>query len=121
MNSSIKLHKEHGLNPTLSQCILCGEETGEIALLGGNYKEKAPMRMITSIEPCDKCKKKYLSDGVMLVEAEEEYDWNKKLRTKPTGKVAVIKQSAFEKLFNQKSIKKVAFVEVGLLDKLGIK
>ena len=31
---SIRLSEKHGLNPTLGVCFFCGEETGEIGLLG---------------------------------------------------------------------------------------
>ena len=37
MSNSIRLHKEHSLNPTLCTCFYCGKETGEIALLGASY------------------------------------------------------------------------------------
>lgn len=68
MPNSIRLHKEYGLNPTLCTCFYCGQETGEIALLGANYKGEAPMRMCTSIEPCPTCKEKF-KDYVLIVEA----------------------------------------------------
>jgi len=32
--SGIRLHKEYGLNPTIIECIICGKEKNEIALLG---------------------------------------------------------------------------------------
>lgn len=111
------LSKQHGLNPTISLCILCKKEKNEIALLGASYKEAAPMRMVTSIEPCDHCKEKYLSKGVMLVEAELNYNHRKI----PTGKLAVLKDQAFKKMFNQEvPPRKIIFVEIGVLSKLGI-
>lgn len=111
--SSIQLHKEHGLNPTIAQCILCGEDKNEIALLGNKYKGQAPMHMVIGIEPCDNCKTKYLHNGVMLVEANE--------RKNPTGKITVLKDEAFKRIFNTEiPPKKIAFVEIGLLSKLGV-
>jgi len=110
---SIKLHKEHGLNPTLSTCIICGKGTGEIVLLGAAYKGKAPMYMITSIEPCRKCREQYLSDGVLLVEAREE-------NRIPTGRVVVIKNEAFTKVFEQPiPDKHIVYVEAGVLEMIG--
>ena len=64
---SITLHPEYGLNPTLCTCFYCGEDTGEIAMLGASYKGEAPRRMCLSIEPCDKCKEKF-KDKLVLVE-----------------------------------------------------
>lgn len=99
------------MNPTLSQCFVCREDTGEIALLGAGYKGEAPMHMVTSIEPCEKCREKYLTNGTMLVEA----DWEKK----PTGNFTIIKDEAFQKMFGQDVPKhKIAFVEEGLLQKI---
>ena len=37
---NIRLHKEHGVNPAISQCPLCGGDKNEIILLGSAYKEK---------------------------------------------------------------------------------
>ena len=58
MKGDIKLHKEHGLNPTVPICIYCGKDKNEVALLGAAYKEEAPMHMILNNEPCDSCKEK---------------------------------------------------------------
>lgn len=123
MNNSIRLHKEFGLNPTLSQCIICKEDTGEIALLGAMSKEQAPMHSITSIEPCKKCKEKYLSNGVMLVEATTTYKGHYGEPTRePTGLITVLKDEAFTRIFNQPIPKgKICMVEVGVFEKLGIK
>ncbi len=110
------LHKEHGLNPTMPQCIICGNDKGEIALLGASYKGEAPMKMVVDIEPCKDCRVKYLSKGTILVEADVDYKGNKT----PTGKLSVLKDTAFSKMFNVKPPKqKIAFVEVGLLQKIG--
>lgn len=114
---NIRLHKDHGLNPTMSVCIVCGEDTGEIALLGAGYKGEAPMRMVTGIEPCEKCRAKYLSVGVLLVEMEERFEPKKHIA--PTGRVTVLKDEAFTRIFEQPVPKgKIAQVEVGILDKL---
>lgn len=114
-NKSIRLHKEYGLNPTISICIICGKDTGDLALLGAAYKDKAPMHMITSIEPCKECKEEYLTKGILLIESSEE---NKK---KPTGNMAVVKTEAFTKIFNIPIPKDhICFIETGLLAKIGI-
>ena len=94
MTKGIRLHKEFGLNPTISTCIVCGKDKNEIALLGAGYKGQAPRHMITGVEPCDNCRKKYLQegDGVLLLEATGPKN--------PTGTLMVIKRSAFERVFN---------------------
>jgi len=109
MGKSIRLHKEHGLNPTISQCIICGEDKNEIMLLGAAYKEQAPMHMVMTVEPCDKCREKYLSVGILLVEAEE----NDKGDRIPTSRVLVLKEEAFKRVFPEMTVpeKRIAFVE----------
>lgn len=102
--NKIYLHKEHGVNPTISQCIMCGKDKNEIALLGAAYKEKAPMHMVTSIEPCEDCKNQYLSKGVLLFESLDGKT--------PTGSFAVIKDEAFQKMFSMEIPKhKICFVD----------
>jgi len=120
--SNIRLHSKYGLNPTMPLCILCGEEKGEIALLGASYKEEAPKKMVLDVVPCDKCKEKYLSQGVLLIEAIKEYNAKNQEMNVPTGRLVVLRFVAFKKLFNAKVPKqKIVFVEKGLLDKLEIK
>lgn len=94
MANSIELHKKYGLNPTLCTCFYCGKETGEIALLGVNYKGEAPMHMCTSVEPCKECREKY-KDYVLLVEVEgeERTAWGSiKKKPTPTGRWLAIKK-----------------------------
>jgi hypothetical protein len=88
----MRLHKTYGLNPTLSICITCGEETGEIVLLGGAYKEEAPMKMVTSIEPCKTCQEKF-KGFVLLVCTDSNRN--------PLGPTAYIKESAFTQIFDK--------------------
>lgn len=70
MKNSIRLHPEHGLNPTLPKCWWCGEDTGEIALLGAAYKGAAPTHMVIDKNPCDKCKAG-MAKGITVMEADE--------------------------------------------------
>lgn len=114
------LHKEHGVNPTMPICIICGEEKGEIALLGNAYKGEAPKHMVTSLEPCDKCKEKYLKKGVLLVECKNEIPEGKyKAELIPTGNITVIKAEAFKNVFQQDVPKvRIVQVEVGILQML---
>lgn len=116
MTGSIRLHKEYGLNPTISSCIICGKEKNEIALLGASYKEQAPMHMVTSIEPCEKCHDKYLKKGTMLVEAEKDEHGH----IIPTGRIAVIKDEAYKRMVNIPAPKKIAFIEKEAFERMGL-
>lgn len=107
----IRLHKKYGLNPSIDTCIICGKPKA-IVLFGSSMKEEAPMKVITSIEPCDECKRKYLLRGVLLVEVDEN--------GKPTGALAVITEEAFEKIFTAPIPKsRICRTEIGLLKKIG--
>jgi len=106
MSRGIRLHKEFGLNPTISKCVICGKGKNEIALLGAKYKGQAPMHMVTSPEPCAKCRKKYLAQGTMMLNPQ-------------TGSLTVLKDKAFKKMFNVPIPKgKIAFAEEEVLSKL---
>jgi hypothetical protein len=121
MNNSIRLHPEHGLNPTMPCCIVCGHSKNEIALLGNSFKEKAPMSMVISVEPCDDCRKKYLSVGTMICEATEEWKNDKKY-PQPTGRLAIIKDEAFKQIFGRElPPRKIAFVDVEVFTQLNSK
>ena len=110
----MRLSKEHGLNPTISACIICGKDKNEIILLGAAYKGKAPMKMVTNLEPCDECKEKYLKNGIMLAEA-TDFD------RKPTGSISVITEEAFMRIFHAPiPPKRIVLVEEGMFRELGI-
>lgn len=107
----MRLNKEFGLNPTIPVCIICHKDKNEIALLGDAFKGEAPMHMLMDIEPCGACKEKYLKQGTLLVECETN--------GVPTGAVTVLKDSAFEAVFQQRiPVGKIIKVEVGILKML---
>ena len=119
MGNYITLHPKYGVNATLPTCIVCGKDTGEVALLGNAYKGEAPMHMVIGVEPCGECREKYLKEGVMLVEANMEVNRRGKPNYKPTGKLLIVKESAFKHVFNVEVPQRhIAFVEVGVLDKI---
>jgi hypothetical protein len=75
---SIRIHKKHGVNPTMTQCFLCGESK-EILLVGSATKRfkdagvpvsddgKMPMSIgAIDKEPCQKCEG-YMKQGIILI------------------------------------------------------
>lgn len=78
---SIELSPKHGLNPTIKMCFYCGEESGEIAIMGrirergANGKPikdsdvEAPRQMLLDYQPCEKCKEK-LKDKFLIYRTE---------------------------------------------------
>lgn len=117
-NDSIRLHPKHGLNPTMKVCFWCGEETGEILLLGAAYEKQAPMRMVTDYEPCEKCKEAF-AQGITLMEATETLKG-----PEPTGNYWVITEEAAKRIFSGNSYEDVlhhkrAFIDREAATKLG--
>lgn len=87
MKDGIVLHPEHGLNPSIELCIVCGEEMG-IALLGNNIKGQAPHHICTG-EICDNCKKIIDDGGCFIIEVEDGSDQKNPYRT---GRYCAIKK-----------------------------
>ena len=92
---SLRLHKEHGVNPTICQCYYCGEDKNQLALLGAGYKEEAPMHMVTDLEPCDNCTPR-LAQGITFIHCNED---GSERDPKPTGGFSVIKKTVAKKMF----------------------
>ena len=89
---------------TMAICPICHEETGDI-LMDTHLRDRFEMRTITP-EPCETCREKYLSVGVLIMAPE-------------TGRVAVIKDEAFLNLFNMElPHKKIAFCEEAVMDRI---
>lgn len=68
MKDSILLSDEHGVNPSILVCPLCGSETG-VALLGKIKGDKKSPKYMSDIQPCDECKER-MKTHMIIVEAE---------------------------------------------------
>ena len=85
-------------------CPICQEETGEL-LLDKKLRNKFEMKTMTPM-PCEKCKKQYLENGVMLINPQ-------------TCSLVVIRNEVFKNLFEAEiPDKKIAFCEQGVIDKI---
>lgn len=124
---SIKLSPKYGVNPTIPVCFWCGEEKGEIALMGRVRKKqtrniivygtrstktvdndvKAPMHMVLNYEPCECCKENF-KKGVHLVEVTPHAEDERPAFTKgdndtplyPTGRFVVVTPEGAHKMFS---------------------
>lgn len=85
-------------------CMICHEEV--ILLARKNAKGELPEKDSILPQVCDKCRAKYLSKGVLLINPDN-------------GRLVVIKDEAFNRLFNEPTPpKKIAFTDDELLNKL---
>lgn len=111
----MRLHKEHGVNPTIPICFICSKAKNEIALLGAKYHGKAPMHMYVGKEPCDKCKG-YMEQGVILISVKDGTDKDNPYRT---GKFCVIKIEAAKRILpDAYTTSRVCFIEDTAWEKL---
>ena len=104
MSKGIKVSQKHGVNPSMDICFWCGEVRG-VALCGKLKGDaEAPKKMVTSLEPCDKCKERF-KKGVHLIEVTDDGSHcgnNKAFAFKdtegkfhwPTGRYVVMKPEA---------------------------
>ena len=133
MSKGIELSPKHGVNPTIGVCFFCGEDTGELALLGrirekddnGRSKRgsdvEAPRRMVLSYEPCDKCKENF-AKGVALigVTGVQPEDGRPPIQQDlyPTGSYMVVTKEAANRFFDEEVNSDRALVPQEFLDSL---
>ena len=124
----IRLSEKHGLNPTLGLCFFCGQETGEIGLLGRLKGDKeAPRKAVLNYEPCDKCKEQWAAGTALIGCVTEQPEDKRPPISKandqhpdlyPTGNFAVIKSEAAEGVFGIGKDIKMTLIAQELLDKI---
>lgn len=119
MSKGIELSPKHGVNPTIPICFWCGEEKGEIALMG-RVRERdphtgravkgsdieMPRHIVLDYEPCPKCAGMF-SQGVQLIECNGRPVDERPALSKdengnsvyPTGRHVVMKPEAAQRIF----------------------
>lgn len=127
MGNDITLSPKYGVNPTMPVCFWCGEDRGEVVLLGRiktpeNDDVEAPKRMVLDYEPCEKCKE-YMSQGFTILEATQEPNDRTNIPMQsvafPTGRWMVVRWEAKKMFFPQSSDEDTrCFVDPELYEKL---
>lgn len=97
MKGDITLHPEHGLNPSMEICMVCGEVIG-ILLIGNKMKEQAPM-YIRAGHLCDNCQKIIDDGGCFIIEVRDGSDQK---NPNYTGRYCAVKKEEAEKIFKEK-------------------
>ncbi len=90
---------------TLECCPICGNETGNL-LLDRRMRDTFEKYTINPTSVCSVCKEKYLKEGILLINPK-------------TGSLAVIKESAFKRIFDKTPlpVHRIAFAEEELIQK----
>lgn len=125
--SDITLSPRYGVNPTIPVCFWCGEETGEIVLMGhvgdGRKHEdvEMPMHMILNYEPCEECQK-MMDMGITVMEATDIPNEVSKVELQrnvyPTGRWVVIKPEAAQRVFDNIGDAKKLFLDRQVFGKM---
>jgi hypothetical protein len=104
--TTMRLHAKYGLTPTMPVCFYCGEEIGEIVLLGASYKGEAPNKMVMNLEPCDKCKELY-KGRLLVVSVDNENN--------PTGEFFAINKQVISDEFQNHPVALMPSKEFNLI------
>ena len=93
---------------TIAACPICKGELNML-LMDRRLKDRFEMHTVVPTDVCDKCNKKYLTDGVMLIVPQ-------------TGRLVVLKTEAFKRIFNGRiPLKRICFTDDTVLDRLEMK
>src|SRR5437588_327744 len=120
-DDGIRLSEQHGLNPSLEKCHLCGEAAGVVLFGRLPLDVKAPESVCVSGEPCARCKE-IMSVGVVLISVLDGSSGDAPYRT---GGWAVVRPEAVARLFDKKAAAaalkhRVAYVEDSAWNALGL-
>ena len=109
---SITLSKEHGINPSVDTCFICGKETS-LVLFGASYKDEngntveAPRNVCTG-QLCDNCQKVIDEGGIFFIAVKDGERGNNPYRT---GQIGALKEEAVQRMFPDFPYKKINYIE----------
>lgn len=142
---SIQLSEEHGVNPSLEQCFVCGESKGVV--LFGQISNKraealndaglstgwssrdndhaAPRQVCMDQEPCNECKK-HMKMGIILISVDEEKSGKDMQNPYRTGGWVVVTEDFIKRTFNPPELvedvlkRRMAFMPDEAWDMIGL-
>lgn len=119
--------RENNFEVALIKCWFCGEDKGIIMNSRLTKEDAQQVRdcngKVIDLEPCDNCKK-LMEQGVMLFEITKTPDDPKELPER-TGRIAVVRDSAFENFpdkdfANQVIKRRYGFIQREFWDAIGL-
>ena len=108
----ITLSKEHGINPSVDTCFICGKETS-LVLFGAFYKDEngktveAPRNVCTG-QLCDNCQKVIDEGGIFFIAVKDGERGRNPYRT---GQIGALKEEAVQRMFPDFPYKKINYIE----------
>lgn len=90
----IRISKNHGVNPSILTCFICGKDTGVLLLGRIEGDKQAPRKVTDPGERCDECKA-HLKAGCALIEVRNGTDHANPYRT---GRLCFVKREAIERI-----------------------
>jgi hypothetical protein len=125
MSNSITISPNHGVNPSVLHCPICGESTS-LALLGRLKDDAEAPKAMRDKEPCEKCcaqLDEYRNQGFLLLITDREL--SEKEQKQPWlffHSLKVITFEASERIFTKKEYLKKGAAWIGLetAKKLGL-
>ena len=109
---SITINKEHGVNPSVDTCFICGKETN-VVLFGTSYKDEngktaeAPRTVCTG-QLCDAYQKVIDEGGIFFIAVQDGERGNNPWRT---GQIGALKEEVVQRIFPDFPYKKINYIE----------
>jgi len=123
MKNSIRLSPNHGVNPSITKCFLCGEDKNELVLFGKLKGDaEAPRSVVLDKEPCDKCKE-YMQKGIILISVDEFKSKGDTENPYRSGGWVVVKDDVIKRAIAEPDDvlkERVAFITDDVWDQLGL-
>lgn len=108
----VRISKEHGVNPSIDTCFICGKETS-IILFRTSYKDEngktaeAPRTVCTG-HICDNCKQIIDKGGIFFIAVKDGESGKNPYRT---GQIAALKEEAVQRMFPDFPYQKINYIE----------
>jgi len=140
---SIRISKEHGVNPSVGLCFFC-QKAKEVVLLGAlsparrdvlfgpghsshsdtPHSAEAPHEAIYNMEPCDECEG-FMKQGIIFISVDPDKSGDDHLSPWRTGGWCVVTEDAVKRWFKGTMLNSVlhrrfSFVEDAVWDQLGL-
>ena len=107
-----RISKEHGVNPSIDTCFICGKDIS-VVLFGTAYKDengktaKAPKKVCTG-QLCDDCQKIIDEGGIFFIVVKDGETGKNPWRT---GQIGALKEEAVQKMFPDFPYQKINYIE----------